>query len=287
MRVRTYKSPYAARVADEILPTWLSYPSGWFCLGFSRQWKPGDVHTRPFMGTDVPVHRTREGKLRADPLPIREAHGIVWVGHTRDRTPPGWEIPSLPESFVSPHTYCAVEMAGHPQDVMENFIDHRHIIELHGVDFLDVLTEAKADGPFFSVTYRVGRSLPFCSTVQDIRVQFIGLGAALMTIELPRYHLTAAQWLLVTPVGPGRIRYWGAASATVAPSFRLPSLPRHGIERLVGFGMNRWSLRDSRADWPIYHHKAYLPHPRLNSEDGPIGAFRHWARQFSSDGSDR
>ncbi len=279
MRARTYTSPYRAQAADEAFPEPLPYPSGWFCAGFSWQWKPGTVRTCRFMGTDLLIRRTHGGALRSA-LPTREAHGIVWVGHSHDRTPPSWELPLLSGDFAGPRTFRAVELAGHPQDVMENFIDHRHVVELHGVDFLDIVTAPAGDGPFYSLTVRVGRSLPFFSTVQDIGIRYFGLGAALMTIDVPRCRLRAAQWVLVTPVGPGRIRYCLAASAVLDPLLRIPPGPRRALERAVAFGMNRWSFQDSRADWPVFHHKAYLPHPRLNSEDGPIGAYRHWARQF-------
>ena len=44
---------------------WLPYPSGWFCVGFSRELPAGRVITRRFMGEDVVVYRTRAGAVRA------------------------------------------------------------------------------------------------------------------------------------------------------------------------------------------------------------------------------
>jgi phenylpropionate dioxygenase-like ring-hydroxylating dioxygenase large terminal subunit len=43
----------------------LPYPSGWFCVGFSRELPAGRVITRRLAGEDVVVYRTRGGTIRA------------------------------------------------------------------------------------------------------------------------------------------------------------------------------------------------------------------------------
>ncbi|MFI1801200.1 Rieske 2Fe-2S domain-containing protein [Streptomyces sp. NPDC020379] len=43
----------------------LPYPTGWFCVRFSKSWKPGSVVAAPLMGEDLVVHRTRSGKGHA------------------------------------------------------------------------------------------------------------------------------------------------------------------------------------------------------------------------------
>jgi nitrite reductase/ring-hydroxylating ferredoxin subunit len=43
----------------------LPYPSGWFSLGLSSELRPGTVLTRPCMGEDVVLYRTRDGELLA------------------------------------------------------------------------------------------------------------------------------------------------------------------------------------------------------------------------------
>ncbi|MFE5872541.1 Rieske (2Fe-2S) protein [Streptomyces roseifaciens] len=63
--MRTFRPGHSARPADRLPALPLPYPSGWFCVGFSREWKPGDVRALRFMGGDVVVFRTRRGLLRA------------------------------------------------------------------------------------------------------------------------------------------------------------------------------------------------------------------------------
>ncbi|MCD9195003.1 Rieske 2Fe-2S domain-containing protein [Streptomyces albireticuli] len=338
MRVRTYKSVHQARPADEAFPAPFPYPAGWFCVGFSREWAPGAVRTRPFMGADVLVYRTRSGTLRVtrpycphlgahlgaggavdgellvcpfhrfafavdgscartpygappkaslDVLPSREAYGIVWVWHHADGAPPGWELPELP-ALARPRAFCAVELAGHPQDVMENFVDYGHVTELHGVEHFEVVSEPAGDGPFYTMTFVARRTLPLfpslLPSVQEVGFRLLGLGGAVILIDVPRYRIRAAQWMLPTPIGPGRIRYWLAANVVTDSALRLPSPVRRSVERASSAGMNRWTLHDTGTDLFVFHHKAYLSHPKLNSGDGPIGAFRNWARQFYASG---
>ncbi|MFE3187181.1 aromatic ring-hydroxylating dioxygenase subunit alpha [Streptomyces violascens] len=56
------RGPYAAVDTPE---SELPYPSGWFCLARSRELAPGSVLTRRFMGEDVVLYRTRDGRPRA------------------------------------------------------------------------------------------------------------------------------------------------------------------------------------------------------------------------------
>ncbi|RLU86876.1 (2Fe-2S)-binding protein [Streptomyces griseocarneus] len=334
MRVSRYKSPYVALAADEYLerPT-LPYPSGWFCVGLSRDWKPGALRTCRFFGSDVVVYRTVSGMLRvtrphcphlgahlgaggtvdgeflvcplhrfafgadgacartpygAPPraalelLPSREQYGIVWVWHSVDGSRPTWELPELPEA-THPRTVHGKELAGHPQDVMETVIDHRRLVELHGLSSVETLSPPKAVGPFGSVTYRIGRELSRISTVQEVEVKFLGLGGALFLIDLPR--LRVAQWLLATPVASGRLQYRAAASVVTDLAPRLPLPVRRVLEKALSFSANRWHVYDARAMLPVLHHKAYVPEPKLTATDAPIGAYRRWARQFYPKGT--
>lgn len=43
----------------------LPMPSGWFCVGLSAEWRPGDVASRQLGDEDVVVYRTASGVLRA------------------------------------------------------------------------------------------------------------------------------------------------------------------------------------------------------------------------------
>lgn len=332
MRVRRYRAA-SAKTAEESAPPALPYPSGWFCVGFAAEWLPGSVLTKPFMGEDIVVYRTRRGALNAvrpfcphlgahlgvggtidgellicpfhkfgfapdgtctrtpygSPpkaslrlVPIREAAGIVWAWHAPGDARPNWELPaSLPHH--RPLVYRATDMVGHPQDVVENAVDYGHFLHVHGTSHT-VLSEPKGDGPFLSMTYRLSRPMPPLGTItQDAPVTLIGMAGFHAEFRLPHDRLTAVTWVLCTPIAPWRIRFWAASSAVIG--FPKSSAPLRNITaRLLAFpvshAMNQWLLHDTKADVPIYRHKRYVPHPKLNNGDGPIGPIRRWSRQF-------
>ncbi|MEU8581190.1 aromatic ring-hydroxylating oxygenase subunit alpha [Streptomyces abikoensis] len=328
--VRNYKSMYPADSADQHSPAALPYPSGWFCVGFSKEWRPGDVRTRRFMGTDTVVYRTLSGALRASQpycphlgahlgaggtvegellvcpfhrfafapdgacartpygkppklslglLPVCEKQGIVWLWHSPDGTPPAWRLPDFPASST-PSTFRAIDLAGQPQDVLENVVDYGHLRELHGLRFVDVVSEPKGDGPFYSIGLRIGRDLLRFPMDQEVTCRFVGVGAAVLTIELAQLRTRATAWVLATPVAPARMRFWSAARVATDRVPRLPMPLQRAFERALSVGMNWWTVHDIEVDLPIWHHKKYVRHPGLNDGDGPIGHFRHWARQF-------
>ncbi|MEV4432462.1 Rieske 2Fe-2S domain-containing protein [Streptomyces sp. NPDC049585] len=325
--MRTFTSGYEARATTG--PA-LPHPTGWFCVGFSGEWAPGDVRTRPFMGGEAVVYRSRSGALRAtrphcphlgahlgaggtvegdllvcpfhgfafaldgrcartpygkppkaslDLLPVREDHGIVWLWHSAGNTPPTWEIPAFP-AVARPRSFLGVDAAGHPQDVAENLLDYGHTCVLHRLDSMEVVQEPRSDGPFISLTYRVGRSLPLLPpAVQEATFHLVGLGGTLILFHASRLPVRAAQWLLATPTSTGRMRVWTAANV-IATGGRLPAPLHRAVEGALSSVVNRWTRHDLNDDLRMWHHKTYLPHPRLNDGDGPIGAYRHWARQF-------
>ncbi|WKK24003.1 hypothetical protein QZH56_35915 [Streptomyces olivoreticuli] len=220
-------------------------------------------------------------RARLSLLHTREAYGIVWVWHAHDDTPPEWELPDLPASGNTP-AHHAIDLAGHPQDVVENAIDYGHIPEIHGVGFKP-LAEPVAKGRTYQMTYDISRPMPPLGTVRQ-RGEFTLVGLAGFRFNLAIGQLLTAQaWVLSTPIGPWRVRMWYATDVTIvvgefpAPWHRLPQRP---LQRAASSLMNAWLIRDGKADLPVYHHKTYVPHPKLNDADGPIGAFRQWASQF-------
>ncbi|MFD7235964.1 Rieske 2Fe-2S domain-containing protein [Streptomyces syringium] len=248
----------------------------------------GELLVCPFhhfaFAPDGTCRRTPYGtppRARLSLLHTREAFGIVWVWHTHDDTPPEWELPDLPTNGNIP-VHHAVDLAGHPQDVVENAIDYGHVPELHAVRF-DVLSEPQAKGRTYHMTYDISRPMPPLGTVRQ-RGEFMLLGLAGFRFDLAIGRLLTAQaWVLGTPIGPWRVRMWYATDVTIDFG-RLPAplhrLPKRTLQRVASSLMNLWLVRDGRPDLPVYHHKAFVPHPRLNDGDGPIGAFRQWARQF-------
>lgn len=65
-RVKWYTEPsHGPTAADKAFPPALPNPTGWFCIGFADEVRPGSVITRRFVDQDVVLYRTRTGLLRA------------------------------------------------------------------------------------------------------------------------------------------------------------------------------------------------------------------------------
>ncbi len=109
---------------------WPPYPSGWFCVGFSRELPAGKVLTRRFMGEDVVVYRTRAGAVRAvrPYCPHLGAH--LGVGGTVEG-----ELLVCPfhRFAFAPDGACAKVPVGKPPRAR---LDHYPIRERNGIIFV-------------------------------------------------------------------------------------------------------------------------------------------------------
>ncbi|MEU9057039.1 Rieske 2Fe-2S domain-containing protein [Streptomyces sp. NPDC048384] len=221
-------------------------------------------------------------KAKLDLLPVREIAEVIWVWYSPDGSSPAWEIPShLCES--GPLSHRELSLAGHPQDVMENLPDHQHFRPVHKTPAPHISIPEK-DGPFYSSSLRIQRSLPpFGVITQDGTVRLFGLGGLRFEYLLFGNRLRAYTWILPTPVAPWSMKLRIASSVHVRVSERGTPLAETAVrcmQSVIRLALTAYTVRDVRRDVPIWRHKKYMAHPKLNNGDGPIGSFRIWARQF-------
>lgn len=213
-------------------------------------------------------------------LHVREEYGIIWVWHAYDQAPPTWELPDLPSGEILARR--ALDLAGHPQEVAENAVDYGHITALHGMD-VEGEEDLCTDGPVYSLRMRWRiKAFGFGSFSEAGNVQLIGLGATYGRMRLPG-NIYVDAWILATPIGPWRIRFWmamGMGRTRGRKQRPAPSRRSKALSRLLGYCAVAAYWPIIIDDFPIWHHKRYVPHPRLNDKDGPVGHFRHWASQF-------
>ncbi|MFF7455225.1 Rieske 2Fe-2S domain-containing protein [Kitasatospora sp. NPDC008115] len=257
----------------------------------------GDTLVCPFhrfaFGTDGACVSDPDGvplRTRVDHLPILERNGFVYVWHGPDTDPPHWELPALPGPEVRPTAHWAVEVDTHPQEVMENVADYRHLGTLHRLAVRQ-LTPPVPDGPYLRTNLRssAGRIPLFGGLSWEKSTLMAGLGFTLTQLELPRFGLAVHLWGLPTPTGPWRtvLRVATACEVTDPRHVPGPSLPatRAAVTRLVARSTLRMTARVIQQDVPIWNHKRYEPLPRLAAGDHSVGIYRHWARQFYPSGS--
>ncbi|MFJ9459204.1 aromatic ring-hydroxylating dioxygenase subunit alpha [Kitasatospora sp. NPDC101447] len=222
---------------------------------------------------------------------LRERDGALFVWRGPDGQPPGWELP--PAVGVRPLAWWSGEVRSHPQEVMENSVDFRHVSVLHGLDTRET-APPEVDGPLFTVHQRTTTRFPGLGAVSlEQPVMLAGLGMMRLTAELPQLGSTLRVWVLATPVAPWRTRVWFAATVTVPVpvpawlpvSALVPALVPGGgsakaLDRAASWLALQASVRIIKQDRPVLAHKRYLEQPRLVPGERSIGLFRRWARQF-------
>ncbi|MFI1014756.1 Rieske 2Fe-2S domain-containing protein [Streptomyces sp. NPDC020965] len=220
-------------------------------------------------------------KARLDTLPVREISGMVWVWRHHAGEPPLWELPDMGIPGGHAPVSRSIELAGQAQDVVENGIDYGHIVELHGLGVQDPVTKFVPGSPFFDVSLRLLRKFPLLGTTeQDVKMRGIGVGAYYGEFDLARYGLRILAWSLCTPTESGRFRFTLVNVSSLDGPRWLPGPLRRLGARAVSRAALRAGVKDTTIDLYIWNHRRFLHHPKLNQEDGPIGPFRLWSRQF-------
>ncbi|HKT28519.1 Rieske 2Fe-2S domain-containing protein [Dyella sp.] len=218
-------------------------------------------------------------------LHAKEAYGIVWVWHHHNDQPPSWDLPDFPEVGKHPLDYRKIDLAGHPQEVMENAVDYGHLPQLHKITFMGELFPMISEGPISHMGFRIARYVPLLGTqIYDTTIHMMGIGGSRLILETPRLQIRTAVFALPTPIAPWRMRLTLAASVEAPEPSWLPGpirrLARSQIEKTLRHSFLWAIVKDVYKDFPLWHHKKYHHHPRLNSGDGPIGKLRGWAQQF-------
>jgi nitrite reductase/ring-hydroxylating ferredoxin subunit len=225
---------------------------------------------------------TRPPAMRLVQREVQEVNGAILVWHHAGGAPPTWEVaPQSMDGFPTPFRHQTT-LVDHPQEVVENAVDTGHIGPLHGYRNAYVRQPFMADGPLFTYAASGERAFPLAGSV-DVLFDFVvhGLGHIWATAAIPRLRAAAVFQAMTTPLDPVHVQIrFGAAlrvdkGTTNAPSQLL-------LSRLLTAALGPVFRRDLGQDFPVWEHKAYLDQPRLAKGDGPIAAYRRWARQFYS-----
>ena len=234
---------------------------------------PSGACVRTGYGTRPPAARLAQRE-------VREVNGAILVWHHEGGDAPSWEVPAHSmEGFPSPFRHVTT-IVDHPQDIIENAVDIGHIGPVHGYRNVYVRRPFTTAGPSFTIAaagqrvFPVGRPLEI---VFDIVVH--GLGHLWVDATIPRLQAGARFQALATPLDPCRVELRYGVALRVGAG---PARQRELISRLLTHALGPVFRRDMGRDFPIWEHKVYVEHPRLAKGDGPLPAFRRWAKQFYS-----
>ncbi|MFJ4961971.1 Rieske 2Fe-2S domain-containing protein [Streptomyces sp. NPDC088729] len=215
--------------------------------------------------------------------PVCEANGSVYVWWHALGLPPRWEVPALPLDDRQPFSHDTFDIAGHPQDVIENAFDWGHLPTLHGLKGLDIEGAPVAGEPVSTVT-ATARGTVMRGFRQSYSLTVIGLATIAARTVLPRGAGSLYVMLHATATGPGRVQLrFGTKLELSGP----PGVPERAgraavmpVARLLSAVLQRVASVDTGADLLMWHHQEHVEHPKLARGDGPIGRYRQWAQQF-------
>ncbi|MEU7167718.1 Rieske 2Fe-2S domain-containing protein [Streptomyces morookaense] len=224
-------------------------------------------------------------------LPTEEVNrGIfVWAG-ADPAEPPAWRFPSvLPTAPVS-IPFIRTEVRSHPQEIFENFLDLGHHRALHGWADASLPSEPVRDGHRYAINLRLTRAFPpFGRVTADIDVTLYGLGMAHTVLQDPRRGWRIDALTALRPVAPWCVEILVGSRMSIDHRqgwWRKWPEPLTGLLADTATWLNvPVILKDINPDVPIWHAKRYINPPRLARGDGPVGAFRKWARQFYPSGT--
>jgi cholesterol 7-desaturase len=227
---------------------------------------------------------------RASVWPLREVSGVVFVYYDGEGHAPQWEPPSLEVAGWTRLRHATYDIHDHPQETVENSVDLGHFGIVHGYTDVTLKEGLAADGPHFHIAYTARRPMPFLGRLGaqvgfQYDIDIWGLGLSIVTISVERFGVTARLFVLATPTAPERVSLSLALSAQrigdpgrIHPLARL--IPRAALEELIARTIHQSAIHDARQDFVIWENKRHIHPPALAKGDGPIGAFRTWARQF-------
>jgi len=222
-------------------------------------------------------------KARLGTHRVREQSGLLLVFHDAEGRAPEWEVPPLDMSGWTPLSRRTTTLRGHPQETTENSVDVGHLAVVHGYRGVTEVTPLEMRGAHLTVRYAFDRRT--LGPLPRMRIEFTihahGLGYSLVETDVPELGVQSRQFVLATPIGDRQITMRIALGLRAAPDHRWANrIVRGPIARALAEVLMLGFAADARQDHVIWGNKRYLSPPVLAEGDGPIGAYRRWARQF-------
>jgi nitrite reductase/ring-hydroxylating ferredoxin subunit len=237
-------------------------------------------------------HFSTEGRCTATPYdgppppraqleawPMREMAGLILVWFDAEGRAPMWEVPQLETEGWSDITWRRYAIATHPQETTENSVDFGHFTQVHDFDNGSIARELAVEGPHLNTAYAVERHMPYFGLgfmpkfIMDVvyDVQVWGLGYSLVNVQLAQFGAELRFWVLPVAKDDGHI------DLVLAGSIKKRFGPINNLARNIAHG---YLCLEVEQDIEVWETKIFKDPPALASGDGPVAAYRRWAKQF-------
>jgi phenylpropionate dioxygenase-like ring-hydroxylating dioxygenase large terminal subunit len=235
----------------------------------------GGVCVKTGYGTKPPP------KARMRAWPLLERHGVLLVFFDPLGGAPTWEVPEVDMAGWTRLRHHDFELRSHPQEIAENSVDLGHFQHIHGYE--DIAEEAtlETEGAYLHARYRFRRRRRGVGGFRDISVSVEihqhGLGYAFVEAQTS-IGMLGRQLVMCRPTQGDRVvLHIGNSIRASSDGHWLLSLVPRPLLAALAFAEFR---RDVQQDLIIWNNKRHITPPALALGDGPVGAYRKWARQF-------
>jgi len=208
--------------------------------------------------------------------PVVERSGLVFLWHDPDGEAPGWDLPAFEGDDYTPRREVDWVIRTHPQELMENTADIAHFGYLHGARNHRYVRDWRADGPLANT--RIGMSASGAALGApvdwiDLEIDFALHGLGYLVIDsFAEAGFQGRIRICATPIDAERVRVFFLSNVRKMPDLAFTAM----VDQLF----HDAALADFKQDMRIWEHKVYRPRPVVVPGDGPILAYREWARQF-------
>lgn len=228
--------------------------------------------------------------VRLPTLAVREQLGVIFVWYHHAGAAPSWDLPDLVDHGWSKPRQRLLDLATHPQEILENAADVGHFEGVHGLSETAPGTihmeghHLSTNGTFTS--RQVGPFEKALRVTVSFRFDAFGLGLGRSEASFHGLDLRVRAYAAPTPREDGRVdvRCWTQVYDPGNAFSGLPWLGRMMPKVLGGYALTRaWDAvfaQDFAKDIVYWTTKRYLARPALARLDKYIGPYRKWAKQF-------
>lgn len=216
---------------------------------------------------------------KARPWPVVEHNGAILAWHHPDGLAPDHHVRVLPDEGWTGDLCVRWELRSHPQEIGENTVDIAHMKPVHETGCSRVLWGPDLDGPRMNIGlyFLAPGSIIGMEGDNDVEldVTMVGVGLIEVQTHVTNAGVDARYRICSTPIDRDRIHVYGIAN--------MKRTGDDAFDQEVAGLFFEALTKDFVKDFDIWENKVYRPRPALSAADGPLGAYRRWARQFYLD----
>lgn len=225
---------------------------------------------------EVPACERIPPKAKINAWDVVEQNGMIKAWFHPEGAPPSFRIEPVDDEGWTPTQTTHWRIKSHAQEVNENTVDIAHMLPVHHTGKSRVIRGPDPDGPLMrlALNFMASAEIIGMEGENDVVLDLVmhGLGEILVHAHIRNVDMHARYRVCCTPVDEETTEIFGTVAMKETDD---PAFTAEAAELFY-----EAYTKDFVKDFPIWENKIYRPQPNLSAADGPIGAYRRWAKQF-------